>query len=321
MKFKVFVTREIPKMGIALLRKNGCSVDIFNADRRPLKEELLRHIRGKHAILCLLTDKIDRDVITAGLPALKVISNLAAGTDNIDLEFAAQNGITVTNTPDALTDATAELAGALIFACARRIIESDDFTRRGLFKGWEPMLFRGADIHHQTLGIIGAGKIGQSVAEKSAGFNMKILYTAHARKKDFEARTGARKTTLQKLLKESDFVSIHAPLTQETRHMLTRKELSIMKPAAYLINTGRGPIIKEDDLVWALKNRKIAGAGLDVYEFEPAIHKDLIDLPNVVLLPHIGSATVKTRETMSLTAADNIIAVLHGYMPKYIVNA
>lgn len=319
MKFKVFITRRIPKAGIDLLKKNGCHVEVFTEDRRPYREELLNHIRGKQAILCLLTDKIDRDVITAGLPTLKVISNLAAGTDNIDLKFAAQNGITVTNTPDALTDATAELAWALIFACARRIVESDDFTRRGLFTGWEPMLFRGADIHHQTLGIIGAGKIGQSVAEKSVGFNMRILYAAHTRKKDFEARTGARKTTLQKLLKESDFVSIHTPLTPETRHMLTRRELAIMKPTAYLINTGRGPVVKEDDLVWALKNHKIAGAGLDVYEFEPQIHQDLIDLPNTVLLPHTGSATVKTREIMSLTAAENILSVMNGRRPKYVV--
>lgn len=315
----VYITRKIPQAGLLLLANEGINFTINPQDKPVSRRELLKAIKDKDGLLCLLADKIDREVIDAG-NRLKVISAYAVGYDNIDVTYATRKGIMVTNTPDVLTDATAELAWALIFTCARRIAEADRFVRAGKFTIWGPQLMLGTDIHHKTLGIIGAGRIGQSVGQKAAGFNMRILYTGPQPRPDFQKSTGARRVTLTTLLKESDFVTIHTPLTAQTRHLIGRRELSLMKPTAYLINTSRGPVVDESALVEALKTKKIAGAGLDVYENEPKIHPGLLKLENVVLLPHIGSATKETREKMSLMAAENLMAGLKGKQPPNLVN-
>jgi lactate dehydrogenase-like 2-hydroxyacid dehydrogenase len=226
----------------------------------------------------------------------------------------------VTNTPGVLTEATAELAWALIFACARRIAEADRFARNVKKWSWSPDLLAGTDIHDKTLGIIGAGRIGHAVGLKAGAFKMKILYTESNRKEDFEKATQARWVNLDTLLKLSDFVTLHTPLTSQTRHLIGKRELSLMKPTAYLINTSRGPVIDEPALFEALKYKRIAGAGLDVYENEPKIYPGLLKLDNVILLPHIGSATTETRKQMAIMAAENLVAALSGKTPPNLVN-
>ena len=316
--FEVFVTRKIPEEGLKLLKKY-CEVYVNPYDRILTKDEIISNLKGRDGLLCLLTDKIDRDVIFSN-PRLKAISNYAAGYDNIDIKAATERKIPVTNTPDVLTETTAELAWALLFAVARRIVEGDRFTRDGKFKGWAPLLMLGQDISGKTLGIIGAGRIGTAFALKSKGFNMKVLYTSRRRNEILEKELNAKKTDLHTLLKNADFVSLHVPLTPKTRHLIDEKELRIMKKNAILINTSRGAVINEKALVKALKNRWIFGAGLDVYENEPEINKELMKLDNVVLEPHIGSATLETRTKMAIMAADNLIASLKGERSKNCVN-
>ncbi|MEK7450143.1 MAG: D-glycerate dehydrogenase [Planctomycetota bacterium] len=316
---QIYITRKIPEAGINRLKQAGLTISLNLKDKPVQRLELLRRIKDQDGLLCLLSDKIDQEIIDAG-KRLKIISAYAVGYDNIDVPYATKKKIMVTNTPDVLTDATAELAWALIFACARRIVESDRFVRSGKFKTWGPTRLLGSDIHHKTLGIIGAGRIGQAVGFKAKGFNMKLLYNSRHRKTEFEKNTGARLVSLQKLLKESDFVTIHTPLTAQTRHLIGPAELRLMKPSAYLINTARGPVVDEPALVRALKNKFIAGTGLDVYEHEPAIHPGLLKLNNVVLLPHLGSATTETRNKMAGLAAENLIAGLGGKKPPNLVN-
>ena len=315
---KVFVTREIPTPGLDLLRKEF-TVSVNPYDRVLSKEELMKSVQGKDGLLCLLTDQVDRDVIYAE-PKLKMIASYAVGYDNIDVSAATERGIPVSNTPGVLTETTAELAWALLFSVARRIVEGDSFTRTGQFKGWAPLLMLGQGATNKTLGIIGAGRIGTAFALKSKGFDMKVIYSDEQRNEQLERELGAKKVPLPKLLKESDYVSIHVPLMKATHHLIGEKELKMMKKTAVLINTARGPIIDEAALIKALKEHWIFGAGLDVYEKEPEISRELKSLDNVVLQPHTGSGTIETRTKMALMAAENLIEGLKGNIPPNCIN-
>ena len=315
---KVYVTRMIPQPGLDVLKKE-VSVDLNPYDRVLTKEEIIKGVKGKDGLLCLLTDQIDEDVIAAE-PKLKMIASYAVGYDNIDVAAATKRGIPVSNTPGVLTETTAELAWALLFSVARRIVEGDTFTREGNFKGWAPMLMLGQDITKKTLGIIGTGRIGTAFALKSKGFDMKVIYTDEQRNELLERTLGAKKVPLSTLLKEADFISLHVPLTKETYHLIDEKELHMMKKTAVLINTARGPIIYEKALVKALKERWIFGVGLDVYEQEPQVSKELRGLDNVVLQPHTGSATIDTRTKMAIMAAENMITGLKGKLPPNCIN-
>ncbi len=318
---KIYVTREIPEAGLKLLRAKYPDFEMNAGERVLGKDELINKVKGCDAILSLLTDGMSDDVMAAAGPNLKVISNYAVGFNNIDLAAASKRGIKVTNTPGVLTDATADLAIALLFACARRITESDKFTREGKFKAWGPLLFLGQDIPGKTLGIIGAGRIGSNVAVKMAkGFGMKVLYVDQFGNEPLEKEIGAKKVDLETLLKESDFISIHVNLTEATRHMIGEKEFAQMKSNCILINTARGPVVDEKALVKALKEKKIFSAGLDVYENEPALEPGLTDLENVVIVPHIASATLWTRNKMAEIAVQNLIDALEGKMPEFCVN-
>lgn len=318
-KPKVYVTRLLP--GEALSRLEGeCEVEVNPEERAPTKEEIIEHVRDKDGLLCLLTDKVDSEVMDSA-PNLKVISNYAVGFDNIDVKAATERGIVVTNTPGVLTETTADLAWALLMAVARRIVEADKFTREGKFKGWSPTLLLGSDVYGKTLGIIGFGRIGRAVARRAKGFEMRVLYYDIERApEEVERELNAQYVDLEALLKEADYISIHAPLTPETHHMIGERELKMMKPTAYLINTARGPIVDERALVRALKEGWIAGAALDVYENEPELTPGLAELPNVVLAPHIGSASAETRTKMAEMAVSNLLSVLKGERPENIVN-
>lgn len=316
---KVFITAIIPEVATKILEENGIEV-IQNKSYLPIdKKKFLNRAKDCDGILCLLSNKIDKEIID-GLPKVKVIANYAVGFNNIDVDYATQKKIWVTNTPDVLTNATADLAFALLLACARRIVEADEFTRKGKFKIWQSDLMLGKELNGHTVGIIGAGRIGQAFGRRSKGFGMKILYFDKKRIIEFEKETGAKFSTLNQLLKKSDFISIHTPLTKETYHLIDKKEFEMMKDGAILINTARGEIINEKELVNALKSGKLFSAGLDVYEFEPKITKDLLKMKNVVLLPHIGSATFETRTKMAELAAKNIVNVLRGKKPITPVN-
>jgi glyoxylate reductase len=315
MGWNVFVTRLIPRPGIEVLERDCEVVEINPHDRVLTKAELIAGVRGRDGVLCLLTDTIDDEVLAAAGPRCKVFANYAVGYNNIDIEAARRRGIRVTNTPGVLTDATADMAWALLFAAARRITESHNFMRTGKWQGWGPMQFLGQDITGQTLGVVGTGRIGTNFALKSVGFRMRVLYSDVNPNPELENRIGARKVPLDQLLAESDFVSIHVPLMKETVHLIGERELRLMKPTAVLINTSRGPIIDEKALVRALREKWIAAAGLDVYEEEPHAAPGLLELDNAVTCPHIASATTSTRTKMAVMAAENLLAVLRGEEP------
>ena len=320
MSLNVFITRQIPEEGIKLLKKYCQTVEVNPYDRPLSYDELLRQVKGRDAILTMLSDRIDAYLISES-NGLKVIANYAVGYDNIDIKAATAKGIVVTNTPGVLTDSTADMAWALLFAITRRIVEGDRLTRAGKFVGWAPMLLLGGDIVGKTLGIVGAGRIGTAMTMRARGWYMKVLYTTQSnRNVVLEEILGAKRVDLETLLKESDFISIHTPLSEKTKHLIGTKELSLMKKTAYLINTARGAVIDEEALVIALRNKQIAGAGLDVYEEEPKLKPGLAELDNVVLAPHLGSATIEARTKMSVIAAENIIAVLNGQKPNNCVN-
>jgi glyoxylate reductase len=316
---KIFVTRKIPESGLELLRKDH-EIEVFPFDRVPTKQEIIKGVKGKDGLLCLLSDQIDADVINAE-PNLKMIASYAVGYDNIDVQTATKKKIPVSNTPGALTDATAEMAWALIFSVARHIVKADKFTRAGKFKGWGPMLMLGQGISNKTLGVVGAGRIGEAFALKSKGFKMKILYVDDKVNTTLEKELGAKKVEISELLKESDFVSLHVPLTKETHHLIGEKKLKLMKKDAILINTSRGPVVDEKALVKALEEKWIFGAGLDVYEHEPEISDDLKELDNVVLQPHSASATFESRTNMAIMAAKNMLAGLKGEKPPNCINS
>ncbi len=316
---KVFIASIIPSIAKEILLKNNFEVIQHKSYEALTKENLIRKAKNCDALLCLLSNKIDKDIIDH-LPNLKIIANYAVGFNNIDVEYATQKKIWVTNTPDVLTNATADLAFALLLACARRIVEADQYTRAGKFKNWQSDLMLGKEIAGKTIGIIGAGRIGKAFGKRAKGFDLNILYYDKERKIDFESETGAKYTKLNQLLKKSDFISIHTPLTKETYHLISEEQFDNMKQGAILINTARGEVVKERALVNALKNGKLFAAGLDVYEFEPEITKELLKMKNVVLLPHIGSATEETRKKMAELCANNIVKVLKGKKPITPVN-
>lgn len=317
--FDIYVTRKIPEKGLQLLGNLG-NIRVWEGELPPPREVLLKEVKTADGLLCLLTDKIDKEVLDAG-QNLKVISNYAVGFDNVDIYEATRRGIPVTNTPGVLTETTADLAFSLLLCAARNISSGDRYVRAGLWKTWEPMLLLGRDIHEATMGIVGMGRIGQSMARRAHGFNMRILYTNVFPVKEVEEKYGAEHVSMDALLKEADFISIHVPLTSETEKLIGARELAMMKKEAILINSARGPIIDEKALIDALKNGVIAGAGLDVFEVEP-ISEDhpLCQLDNVVILPHIGSASFKTRTKMAEMAAKGIVDVLHGKKPENLVN-
>lgn len=317
--YSVFVTRKLPGQGLERLR-DLCEVTVFPEDRNMTKEELLEIIPGQDAVITMLANPIDSEVIGAG-QKLKVIGNYAVGFNNIDLAAATARGIAVVNTPDVLTAASADFAWALLLATARRVVEGDALVRAGRFAGWAPELLLGVEVHGKTLGIVGAGRIGQAVAKRARGFAMRILYHNRTRlPEDVERELGLEYADLDALLKEADFVSLHCPLTPETRHLIGERELGLMKPTAVLINTARGPVVDEGALVQALREGRIYGAGLDVFENEPALHPGLAELPNVVLAPHIASAGRETRLQMVDLVVSDVLAVLKGQRPRNLVN-
>jgi len=318
---KIYVTRKIPQKGIDKLVAKGYEVDVSPKDGVLTKEELLAALKQKpyDAVLCLLTDKIDKEVFGA-VPTAKIFANYAVGFDNINLNDAKEKGVPITNTPGVLTETVAEHTFSLILALAHRIAEGDKFTKGGKYTGWGPMLLLGNDVSHKTLGIIGLGRIGSRVAYHAVkGFDMKIFYYDVKRDENFEKEYGAEFKSVEEVLKGSDFVSIHVPLLPETKHLINAEKLKIMKPSAYLVNTSRGPIIDEAALVEALKNKNIKGAALDVFENEPVLAPGLAEFDNVIITPHIASATEETRSKMSEMAADNIIAAMEGKIPPNIV--
>lgn len=311
---KIFVTREIPEVGIKMLKEKGYDISVYPEDQVIPKEALFEGVKGCDAILSLLTDNIDAEVFNAAGPQLKITANYAVGFNNINIEEAKKRGVIVTNTPGVLTDTVAEHTFGLLLSIAQRVTEGDRFIRASKFRGWEPMLLLGNDISRKTLGVLGLGRIGSRVAHHAArGFEMKIIYYDVKRDETFEKEYGAEfKMTPEELLKAADFVSIHVPLLDSTRHLINAERLKMMKPTAYLVNTSRGPVIDEKALVEALKNKVIRGAALDVFENEPALAPGLAELDNVVITPHAASATEETRGKMSELAAQNIIEVLEG---------
>ncbi|NOZ23732.1 MAG: D-glycerate dehydrogenase [Planctomycetes bacterium] len=320
MSHSVYVTSIIPEPGIQIVKDFCPDAEVYSEDQIHPRDLLLEKIKGRDGVLTLLTDAVDKEFMDTVGPQLKVISNYAVGYNNIDVEEATRRKIVVGNTPGVLTDATSDMAWALLFSTARRCAESDKFTRAGKFHGWRPTLFLGGDITGRTLGIIGAGRIGASMAMKSVGFRMKVLYFDLNENKEMEETLGAKKVDLDTLLKESDFVSVHTILDDTTRHLIGKRELGMMKKSAYIVNTSRGPVIDEAALVEALKNKTIAGAGLDVYEDEPELKPGLIECENAVLTPHIASATIWTRGRMAEMAANNLVAGLKGERPPNLVN-
>ena len=315
----IYITRAVPEAATALLAESlpAARVEVNPEERNLNRAELIQQAAGCDALICTLADPIDASLIEDLGPQLKVIANYAVGYNNIDLTAARNRKIAVCNTPDVLTDATAEVAVGLILACARRFMEGDRLTRQGAFNGWAPLFLRGHGVYGKTVGIIGAGRIGKRVAATMKhGFGCDVLYHARTDHVDWENELDARLVELGELLERSDFVSLHCPLTADTRHIIDADMLKRMKPTAFLINTARGPVVDEAALLLALQERRIAGAGFDVYENEPALTPGLSELENVVLLPHIGSATLETRDEMGRMCARAVIAVLTGKEPQ-----
>ena len=313
-KNKVFITGQIPEIAMNLLRKRGYEVKVYKENNSIKKSELLKNIRNVNAVISLLNNRFDSSIIQE-MKECKIISNYAVGYNNIDFEYAKSKGIIVTNTPDVLTDATADLAITLALTCARRILEGDKLVRQKKFKGWKPKLLLGIELKNKNFGIVGAGRIGTATALRAKSFGANIIYYSRTRKEKLEREINAKKVSLNKLLKDSDFISIHLPLNNDTYHLLNKEKLKLLKKRAILINTARGEIVDEKELTNLLKKRKIFAAGLDVYENEPNINPELLKLNNVVLLPHIGSATEDTRNEMAELAAKNVINVLEGRKP------
>ena len=315
----VLVTGNLPKDVLAGISERH-SVTVHAQDHPMPRKEILARVGGQQGLLSMITDNVDQELFDLA-PDLKIVANFGVGYNNIDVAAASQRGIMVTNTPDVLTHATADLTWALLLAVGRRVVEGDRHTRNGLFRFWAPFHFLGHEISGKILGIIGMGRIGAAVARRAAGFNMQLIY--HNRQRlapEREQALGARFTDLETLLRRADFVSLHVPLTPDTHHLIDADALALMKTGAFLINTSRGPVVDEAALLSALQQGHIAGAGLDVYEHEPALTPGLTDLRNVILLPHAGSATVETRNRMAALAAENLMAALDGRVPPNCVN-
>ncbi len=310
---KVLVTREIPEAGLRLL--DGFDVTVLH-ERPPERDELIEAVGGADGILSTATDKIDGEVMDAAGDGLRVVANMAVGYDNIDVRAAGERGVVVTNTPGVLDETTADVAFLLMLAAARRLGEAERLLRAGKWEWWGPKQLRGLDVWGKRLGIVGMGRIGRAVARRARGFGMEILYHNRSRNEEAEEELGARYLELDELLGACDFISIHTPLTDETRHLIGAEELERMKPQSILVNTSRGPVVDEGSLAEALEKGRIFAAGLDVYEEEPKVHPKLLELENVILAPHIGSASMETRDRMATLAAENLRAVLHGERPK-----
>lgn len=325
MTHKVYVTRAIPDLGLKMLREEGHEVVVSTKDGVLTKEELIAALKADryNAVLCLLTDHIDAEIFDAAGKQCKIFANYAVGFDNIDLAAARQRNIIITNTPDVLTETVAEHTFALMLALAHRITEADRFARNGMYTGWAPMLLLGTDVSHKTVGIVGLGRIGARVAYHAMrGFDAHIIYYDVRRNEAFEKEfSAAYKASVEDLLKDADFVSIHVPLLDSTHHLMNDVRFTMMKKTAYLINTSRGPIVDELALVKALREGTIRGAALDVFEKEPTIEKTLTEMENVILTPHIASATVETRSKMGEIAALNILEALAGKIPPNIIEA
>ncbi len=316
---RVFVTRRIPQAGLDRLAAE-VDLQVAGQDAPISRADLERGAASCDALLSILTDTVDAALMD-GSPRLKIIANYAVGTNNIDVDAATQRHIAVTNTPGVLTECTADLAWTLLMDAARRVTEGDRLTRAGGFQGWGPQFMLSGDVYGKTLGIVGMGRIGQAVARRASGFAMKVLYTKRQPLDPIqEKELRATRVDLDTLLRNSDFVSLHCPLSPETRHLVGIRELGIMKKGAILVNTARGPVVDEAALVQALRSGVIAGAGLDVYEDEPRLASGLAGLENAVLAPHLGSATVETRDRMALMVAENILARLKGERPPNLVN-
>ncbi len=318
---KIFVTRKIPGGHLEKLKTAGHEVTISEFNRPLTGAELVEKVKGADGLLTLLTDRVDGDLIDAAGPQLKIISNYAVGFDNVDVKAATDRGVVVVNTPsEEVNEAVAEHTWALILSLARRVVEADEATRRGGYKGWEPDIFLGVSLIGKTLGIVGLGRIGSMVARRAKGYNMKVLYNKHDPDPEAEKELGVIFTPLDELLAKSDFVSLHVPLTDETRHMINKVTLAKMKKGSFLVNTARGPVVDERDLVEALKAGQLSGVALDVYDNEPNIDPELLLMPNTITTPHIASATWEAREKMGQQAVSAILETLSGKKPQNLVN-
>ncbi|MBL7036616.1 D-glycerate dehydrogenase [Candidatus Microgenomates bacterium] len=325
---KIFVTRQIPGDHLKKLGEGGHEVTISEFDRPLTPEELLERAKGVDGLLSLLSDKIDGEVVDAIGPQLKVVSNYAVGFDNINIDELSDRGIVVTNTPsDEVNEAVAEHTWALILGLIRRIVEADEATRRGAYKGWEPDIFLGTSLKGKTLGIVGLGRIGKMVARRAKGYGMSVIYTKRTKDPESEKELGIEFNSLEELLKKSDVVTLHTPLTEETRHLISNAwpygqkadTLAQMKKGSFLVNTSRGPVVREHDLVEALKSGHIKGAALDVFESEPNIDPELFGMPNVITTPHIASATTEARDEMGKLAVSGLLDVFSDKIPSNIV--
>jgi glyoxylate reductase len=316
----MLISRSLPADAVTRARARA-DVDVNEADAPLPRNELIRRLQGRQGLVCMISEAVDEELL-ASCPDLKVASNVAVGFNNIDVAAATRHGVVVTNTPDVLTETTADFAWTLLMAISRRVVEADRYVREGKFDQWKNMLLLGGDIHGKTLGIVGFGRIGRAMAKRAQGFGMRVLYQdAVAADPATERELRASRTDIATLLKESDFVTLHTPLLPETRHLINAQSLKTMKKTAYLINASRGPVVDEAALAQALKEGWIAGAGIDVFEDEPKIHPGLMGLTNAVLAPHIGSASWETRLQMANLAVDNCLAVLEGRTPPTPVNA
>lgn len=316
---KILVTGHLPDEVVAPLVQQ-CDVTMHLLDQPMDRSAILSSVQDKQGLLSMISDTVD-EVLFDGAPELKMVANFGVGFNNIDVKAATARGILVSNTPGVLTDATADMTMALILAVGRRVVEGDKYTRQGMFKFWAPFHFLGHEITGKTLGIVGMGRIGEAVARRAAGFNMPVIYHNRQRlSEEKEQSLGVRYVDLQTLLQQSDFVSVHVPLTAETHHLMGAPEFSEMKSSAFLINTSRGPVVDEAALLHTLVNQEISGAGLDVYEHEPSLAPGLDKLDNVILLPHMGSATQETRRRMGTMAVENLMAGLEGRVPPNCLN-
>jgi len=319
---KIFVTRKIPGDHVKKLTDTGHEVTISEFDRPLTPEELLDKVKGMDGLLTLLTDRVDGDLMDAVGPQLKIVSNYAVGFDNVDVKAATDRGIVVTNTPcDEVNEAVSDHTWGLILNLARRISEADKAMREGAYKGWEPDIFLGHNLTGKTLGIVGLGRIGTMVANKARAFNMNVLYNKREPDPEVERKLGAKFSSVDDLFTAADFVSLHVPLTDETRHMINKNTLSKFKKTAYLINTARGPVVSERDLIEALRAGQLAGAGIDVFDNEPNLNPELVGLANVILTPHIASATWEARDKMGELAIAAILDLSSGKKPQNLADS
>ena len=317
---KVYVTRKVPEQALEILR-SVAEVSVWDReDVPPPRQVILRELAQADGVFSLLTDRIDAEVMAAA-PRLKVISNFAVGFDNVDIPAATKRGIVVTHTPDVLTETVADFTVCLMLAAARRLVEADRYMRDGKWKTWEPLLLAGQDIHHATLGLIGLGRIGAAVARRAQGFGMQVLYYDVVRREDLERSLSITHRSLDDVLRDSDVISVHVPLSEQTRHLIGRAQFALMKNTAVFVNTSRGPVVDQAALTQALASRRIFAAGIDVFEQEPVSPDDpLLKLDNVIVVPHIASASIPTRIRMATLAAENLVAVLQGKRPPNPVN-